>query len=143
MPHTGSAIGDSTQICRLKDSCPSPALPASTSENAEEGTVQTAAVADRSVPAVQAVLAVTVVPEQPDQSMGPRATQADATHQAYRNTQVSVTILRCHQDQEAEHVHSFNITDPTIEKEILSELNAYEGEDDTGVDENDEPPSEF
>ena len=54
-----------------------------------------------------------------------------------------MTILRRHQDQEAEHVHSFDITDPTFEKEILSELIAYEEEDDTGVDENDEPPPEF
>ena len=74
MPRTGSAFGDSTQIRYLKDSCPSPALPASTSENVEEGTVQTA---------------VTVVPEQPEQteqseqpeqSAGPRATEADAIH---------------------------------------------------------------
>ena len=63
MPRTGSAFGDCTQIRRLEDSCPSPALPASTSENVEEGIVQTAAVADRAVPAVEAVPAVTVVLE--------------------------------------------------------------------------------
>ena len=56
---------------------------------------------------------------------------------------MSVTILRRHQDQEAEHIHCFDITDPTFEKEILSELIAYEEEDDTGVDENDEPPPKF
>ena len=56
---------------------------------------------------------------------------------------MSVTILRCHQDQEAEHVHSFDITDLTFEKEILSELIAYEEEDNTGVDENDESSPEF
>ena len=100
MPCTGSAFGDSTQIRRLEDSCPSPALPASTSENAEEGTVQTVAVADKAVPAIQPVPAVTVVPEQteqpeqPNQSAGPGATEADATHRAYRNARVSVTILR-------------------------------------------------
>ena len=54
-----------------------------------------------------------------------------------------MTILRHHQDQEAERVHSFDITDPTFEKEILSELIAYEEEGDTGVDENDEPSPEF
>ena len=42
MLHTGSTFGDSTQIRRQEDSCPSPALPTSTSKNAEEGTVQTA-----------------------------------------------------------------------------------------------------
>ena len=56
---------------------------------------------------------------------------------------MSVTILRRHQDQEAEHIHSFDITDPIFEKEILSELIVYEEEDDTGVNENDEPPPEF
>ena len=56
---------------------------------------------------------------------------------------MSVTILSHHQDQEAEHIHSFDITNPTFEKEILSELIAYEEEDDIGVDENDEPPPEF
>ena len=60
MPRTGSALGDCTQIRRLGDSCPSPTLPASTYENAEEGTVQTAVVADRAVPAVTEQL------EQPD-----------------------------------------------------------------------------
>ena len=54
-----------------------------------------------------------------------------------------MTILRRHQDQEAEHVHSFDITDPTFEKDILSELIAYEEEDGTGIDENDEPSPEF
>ena len=78
-----------------------------------------------------------------DQSAGPEATQAEVTDRAYRNTQVSVTILRRHQDQEAEHIHSFNITNPTFEKEILSELIAYEEEDDIGAGENDEPPPEF
>ena len=52
-------------------------------------------------------------------------------------------ILKRHEGQEVEHIHSFDITDPTFEKEILSELIAYGEEDDTGVDENDEPPPEF
>ena len=56
---------------------------------------------------------------------------------------MSVTILRCHQSQEVEHIHSFDITDPIFEKKILSELIAYGEEDDTGVDENDEQPPEF
>ena len=51
-----------------------------------------------------------------------------------------MTILRRHQDQEVEHVHSFDITDPIFEKEIFSELIAYEEEDVIGADENDEPP---
>ena len=56
---------------------------------------------------------------------------------------MSVTILKRHQDQAAEHIHSFDITDPTFEKEILSELIAYGEEDDTGEDENDGPSPEF
>ena len=147
----GSTYGDSTQISRPEGSYPSPTLPASTSENAEVGTAAVVAQAVTEVtvsvvPAVQATLAVTAVSEQaeqPDQSAGPGATQADITHRAYRNTRMSVTILRRHQDQEVEYVHSFDITDLTFEKEILSELIAYEEEDDTGVDENDERPPEF
>ena len=64
MPCTSGASGDSTQIHRLENNCPSPALPASTSENVEDETVQIAAVADRIVPAFQTVPAVIVVPEQ-------------------------------------------------------------------------------
>ena len=67
----------------------------------------------------------------------------DVTHRAYKNTRVSVTILRRHPDQEAEPVHSFDITDPTFEKEILSELIACKEEGDLGVDENDESSPEF
>ena len=33
--------------------------------------------------------------------------------------------------------------DPTFEKEVLSELVAYEEEDEAGIDENDEPSPEF
>ena len=40
-------------------------------------------------------------------------------------------------------VHSFNITDPTFEKEMISELIAYGEEDDTANDENDESSPEF
>ena len=64
MPRTSGTSGDSTQIRRLENNFPSPTLPASTFENAEEEIVQTAAVADRVVPTFQTVLAVTVVPEQ-------------------------------------------------------------------------------
>ena len=113
-----------------------------------EGTVvtPTQTAVETVVPAIQAAPAVTAVPEQTaqsGQSARPGATQADATHRAYKNTRVSVTILRHHQDQEVEPVHSFDITDPIFEKEILSELIAYEEEDDTGVGENDEPLPEF
>ena len=86
MPHTGSAFGDSTQISHPEDSYPPPTLPASTFENAEDETIQTAAVADRAVPAFQTVPVATVVleqseqTEQPDQSTGPGATEADVTH---------------------------------------------------------------
>ena len=68
MPCTSGTSGDSTQIRRLENSCPSPALPASTSENTEDETVQAAAVADRVVPAFQTIPAVTVVPEQSEQT---------------------------------------------------------------------------
>ena len=51
--------------------------------------------------------------------------------------------MRHYQGQEAEHIHSFDITDPSFEKEILSELIAYGEEDDTSIDENDEPSPEF
>ena len=54
-----------------------------------------------------------------------------------------MTILRRHQGQEAEHIHSFDIIDPTFKKEILSKLIAYGEEDDAGIDENDEPSLEF
>ena len=50
MPRTGSALGDSTQISHLESSRPPPTLPASTSENVEEGTIQTAE--QTAVPAV-------------------------------------------------------------------------------------------
>ena len=106
MPCTGSAYGDSTQISHPEDNHPSPTLLARTSENAEEGTAAVAAqtaieVAVSAVPAVQAALAVTAISEQtemPEQSAGPGATQAEATHRVYKNTRVSVTILRHHQD---------------------------------------------
>ena len=42
-----------------------------------------------------------------------------------------------------EHIYSFDVTDPTFEKEILSKLIAYEEEDEIGIDENDEPLLEF
>ena len=82
MPRMGSAYGDSTQISRLEYSHLSPTLPASTSENAEEGTATTTA-QTAAIPVVQAVPIVTVVPEQAEQlgqSAGPGATQAEVTH---------------------------------------------------------------
>ena len=137
MPHTGSAFGDSTQINRPGNSHPSPTLPTSRSENAEEGTAAVAAVlAETASPTAATVAAVpveTAAPttavvlveaarqaKEPSQSVSLEATQAEVTHQGYRNTQVSVTILKRHEGQEAEHIHSFDITDPTFEKEILS-----------------------
>ena len=54
-----------------------------------------------------------------------------------------MTILKRHQGQAAEHLHSFDISDPTFEKEILSELIAYGEEDDAAEDENDKPSPEF
>ena len=54
-----------------------------------------------------------------------------------------MTILKRHQGQAAEHIHSFDITNPSFEKEILSELIAYGEEDDMGEGENDEPLPEF
>ena len=56
---------------------------------------------------------------------------------------MSVTILKRHQGQEAEHICSFDVTDLTFEKEILFELIAYEEEDKTGINENDKPLPEF
>ena len=53
-----------------------------------------------------------------------------------------MTILKRHQGQDAEQICSFDVTNPTFEKEILSELIAYE-EEDTGVEENDKPLPEF
>ena len=78
-----------------------------------------------------AALVVAAVAEQAKET-----TRAEVAHQGYRNTRVSVTILKRHQAQEAEHIQSFDITDPTFEKEILSELIAYGEEDDTSVDVN-------
>ena len=116
--------------------------PPSTSGNAKEGTAaETATVpAEIAAPAAAAVPAEAVrQAEETSQFMSLEATQAEVTHQGYKNTRVSVTILKRHEGQEAEHIHSFNITDPTFEKEIFSELIAYGEEDDTGIDENNEP----
>ena len=98
MPRTGGAYGDSTQISRPEDSRPSPTLLASTSENTEEGTAQTEQTTAQTtvVSTGQAVPTVIVVAEQPEQSAGLGATQVDVTHRAYRNTRVSMTILRRH-----------------------------------------------
>ena len=101
--------------------------------------------------AVAAVVAAKVVAatamaeeaEGPGQSVDPEAIRAEVAHRGYRNTQVSVTILKRHQGQEEEHICPFDVTDPTFEKEILSELIAYEEEDETDIDENDEPLLEF
>ena len=136
MPHSRNAAGGSIPTYQLEDNRQSSALPASTSEDAEEDTV-TAAVTARST----AVTAVAVEAEGPGQSADPEAIRAKVTHRAYRNMRVSVTILKRHQGLEEKHIYSFDVTDPTFEKEIFSELIANEEEDETGVD--DEPPPEF
>lgn len=53
-----------------------------------------------------------------------------------------MTVMRHHEGQKSEHIISFDVKDPTFEREILSELLAYE-EEDAGVDENDEALPEF
>ena len=67
--------------------------------------------------------------ERPGLSAGPEATREEVTQCQYKNTRVSVTILK-RQGQSTEHVLSFDVTDPIFEKEILSELIAYGEEDD-------------
>ena len=67
-----------------------------------------------------AVIAVVAEAEGPSQSADLEAIRTEVTHRAYRNTRVSVTILKRHQSQDAEHICSFDVTDPTFEKEILS-----------------------
>ena len=139
MPRSGNAVGNHRQISHSEGSRQSDVPLASTSEDVKEeaaATMTTAIVAQ--------VMATTIEQaEELDQSVNLETARAEVAHRAYRNTRVSVTILRCHQGQEAEHIHSFDITDPTFEKEIFSELITYGEEDDTGVDENDEPPLEF
>ena len=54
-----------------------------------------------------------------------------------------LSALMTLQGREVEQICSFDVTDPTFEKEILSEFIAYEEEDETGTDENDEPLLEF
>ena len=81
--------------------------------------------------------------EWPGLSAGPEATRVEATHCRYKNTRVSVTLLKHHQGHSSEHILSFDVTDHTFEKEILLELIVYEEEDDTGVNENDESLPNF
>ena len=54
-----------------------------------------------------------------------------------------MTILKRQQGQNAEHIYSFDVTDPTFKKEVLSELIAYEEEDDIGADDHYESTPEF
>ena len=92
MPHSGNAAGGNSPTYQLKDNRQPSALPASTSEDAEEDTV-TAAVAARST----IVTAVAAEAEGPGQSADLETIRAKVTHRAYRNTRVSMTILKCHQ----------------------------------------------
>ena len=71
--------------------------------------------------------------ERPGLSIGPKTTEAEVTQCRYKNTRVSVTILK-RQGQSVEHILSFDVTDPIFEKEILSEHIAYEEEDDQEED---------
>ena len=91
MPHFGNAAGRSSPAYQLEDNRQSSTLPASTSKNAEE----------KSVPAVVTVgsVAVTIVAaeaEGPGQLVDPKAIKAEVAHRGYRNTRVSVTILKRH-----------------------------------------------
>ena len=61
-----------------------------------------------------------VVPSAPEQAE--EVARTEVTHRGYKNTRVSVTIIKRHQGQATEHIHSFDITNPSFEKEILSEL---------------------
>ena len=97
MPLIGNVAGGSSPTYLPEDNCQSSALPASTSENAEEDTVIATAV-------------VIADAEGHGQSADPEATRVEAIHRAYRNTRVSMTILKRHQGQDAEHICSFDVT---------------------------------
>ena len=89
MPHVGSTAGGSSLVNQLEDYHQSSALPASTSEDAE----------DESLTVTVGSAAVTVVAaeaEGPGQSAEPEAIRAEVAHQGYRNTRVTVTILKRH-----------------------------------------------
>ena len=131
MPRLGSIASRSSPTNLPRDNYQIRTLSASTSGNAEEHAVTVAAAA-----------AETAEAERPRQPTEPEATRAEPMQRAYRNTRVSVTKLKHHQDQDAEQICSFDVTNPTFEKVILSELVAYE-EEDAGTEENDEPLPEF
>ena len=140
MPHSGSAASGSILISR-QSSIPS----ANAIENVEK---EAPAVQIVTTSVVQAVteLVVRSAAESTEPAIAEQAEEiarTEVAHRGYRNTRVSVTILKRHQSQAAGHIHSFDITDPTFEKEILTELITYGEEDDTGEDENDEPSPEF
>ena len=136
MPHASSTASGSCPINQSKDHYQSSTLPASTLVNAEEESLTVTA-------GSTAVTTLAAEAEEPGQSADPEAIRAEIAHRGYRNTRVSVTILRHHQGREAEHICSFDITDSTFEKEVLSELVAYEEEDEAGRGKNDEPSPEF
>ena len=136
MPHASCTTSRISPVNQLKDYHQSSTLPASTLENAEEESLTVTAEST-------AVTALVAEAEGPSQSADPEAVRAEVAHQGYRNTWVSVTILKHHQGREAEHICSFDVTDPTFEKEILSELVAYEEEDEIGIVENDESLPKF
>ena len=83
MPHSGSAASGSTQINRQSN-----ILPAGTSENTEEEAIaQTTA----QIAVESAAPAVAAVAEQVEE-----IARTEVTHRGYRNTRVSMTILKHH-----------------------------------------------
>ena len=90
MPHASGTASGSSPINQLEDYHQSSTLPASTSENTKE---ESLIVTTEST----AVTALAVEVEGPSPSADPEAVRAEVAHQGYRNTRVSVTILKRHQ----------------------------------------------
>ena len=90
VPHASSTAGGSSPINQLKNYHQSSTLPASTSENAEEESLTVTA-------GSTAITALAAEAEGPGQSADPEAVKAEVAHRGYRNTRVSVTILKHHQ----------------------------------------------
>ena len=91
MPNSGNAAGRSSPAYQLQDNRQSSALLVSTSEDAEEELVAAIVTVGSA-----AVTTVAVEVEGPDQSADPKANRAEVAHRGYRNTRVSVTILKRH-----------------------------------------------
>ena len=89
MPHTSSTASGSSPINQPKDYYQSSTLPASTSENTEEESL-TVTVGST------AVTTLAVEAEGPGQSADLEAIRAEVAHRGYKNTRVSVTILKRH-----------------------------------------------